>query len=480
MGVMMMHFISGLVLLFSSALAFGGVEYRFDQTVDDRSGLINLTLSSGGSIYSNDDLPEPFNPLYFTLNTNSPDVQYIGASGILSWPFAQVYLTPYDGSTHIEVIIRSNGITIGNNLLSLQFMAKGSGTFSPTVPLFLVNSKPVPLKGPFPISYDIKSYYLLSVSKSGLGNIVSSPDGINCGTISCSSEYKDGTEIMLDATPEEGFKFTGWNGDCSGVSPCVITINGPKNVSATFTAKPSAPVDVVATAGNQKAIVSWGASKGEVNTYTARLVGDTQAGDKSCTATSPVATCEVAGLENGRKYRFAVVADGPGGTSDQSPLSNAVIPAEKSMAGVCGTANGVITDVAPNPADLCLAGYAMTPVQDGKKVYSWACDGAGGGASINCRTGGPLPVYPEPAAMLSVKIKGKNPQTKTGIVKSDPFGVDCGIRCDYRFTKGAKITLAVTPQDGAKFDGWSGACSNKKLTCTFKLRKNLRVTAKFK
>jgi hypothetical protein len=147
---------------------------------------------------------------------------------------------------------------------------------------------------------------------------------------------------------------------------------------------------------------------------------------------------------------------------------------------VCGTANGILTNDPPSHVDLCLAGHATTLKQDDAKAYLWSCVGVGGGASINCRTGGPLPVYPEPTAKLYVNMKTKNPQFKTGVVKSQPIGIDCGTRCGYSYTKGSSISLSVTPQDGANFNGWSGACSHKKLTCTFKLRKNMQVTAKFK
>ena len=63
---------------------------------------------------------------------------------------------------------------------------------------------------------------------------------------------------------------------------------------------------------------------------------------------------------------------------------------------------------------------------------------------------------------------------------SDPFGIDCGLRCDYSFSKNQRITLTVTPLPGAVFNGWSGACNNKKLSCSFSPKKDLKVTAKFK
>ncbi len=59
----------------------------------------------------------------------------------------------------------------------------------------------------------------------------------NGGTVSPSSGYQpDGASVTLTATPEPGFVFAGWQGACSGKGSCHLTMNGPMNVNAQFSA----------------------------------------------------------------------------------------------------------------------------------------------------------------------------------------------------------------------------------------------------
>jgi len=47
--------------------------------------------------------------------------------------------------------------------------------------------------------------------------------------------YNSGSSVQLTATPNAGFTFTGWSGDASGTNnPLTVTMNGNKNIVATF------------------------------------------------------------------------------------------------------------------------------------------------------------------------------------------------------------------------------------------------------
>ncbi len=73
--------------------------------------------------------------------------------------------------------------------------------------------------------------YTLTVNAAGAGNVTLNPPG---GT------YNAGTMVTLTATPNSGYQFSGWSGDLSGsANPATITMNGNKNVTATFTEIPS-------------------------------------------------------------------------------------------------------------------------------------------------------------------------------------------------------------------------------------------------
>jgi len=87
---------------------------------------------------------------------------------------------------------------------------------------------------------------------TGLGTVVSSPAGINCGG-GCGSStrnFDQFTVVTLTATPLSGSPlsdstFDGWTGACTNVSgPCVVTMDTAKTVGARFTTIPQYPLQV--------------------------------------------------------------------------------------------------------------------------------------------------------------------------------------------------------------------------------------------
>ncbi|MEO7761062.1 MAG: hypothetical protein ABIS68_04020 [Casimicrobiaceae bacterium] len=76
---------------------------------------------------------------------------------------------------------------------------------------------------------------ILSVVKpgSGFGIVTSNVGAINCGAI-CSDAYSSGTPIVLTATPDPTYMFTGWLGPCTGTGVCSFNMGTDTVVSATF------------------------------------------------------------------------------------------------------------------------------------------------------------------------------------------------------------------------------------------------------
>jgi len=79
--------------------------------------------------------------------------------------------------------------------------------------------------------------FQLSVSApaAGAGTITSSPAGISCPT-TCSANFPSGTQVTLTASAGSGYFFGGWQGSCTGTSPCVLTLTAAASVSAVFDA----------------------------------------------------------------------------------------------------------------------------------------------------------------------------------------------------------------------------------------------------
>jgi serine/threonine protein kinase len=81
-----------------------------------------------------------------------------------------------------------------------------------------------------------KQTLTISRNGTGTGTVTSSPGNINCGP-TCASTFDYGSSVTLTAAPTVATSvFAGWSGGgCSGTLPtCVITMNGPLTVTATF------------------------------------------------------------------------------------------------------------------------------------------------------------------------------------------------------------------------------------------------------
>ena len=78
----------------------------------------------------------------------------------------------------------------------------------------------------------------LTVAATGGGTGIISGTGIDCGT-DCEEGYDYGETVTLTAIPDEGASFVGWSGGgCSGIGPCIVTMDEAKTVTATFYAGP--------------------------------------------------------------------------------------------------------------------------------------------------------------------------------------------------------------------------------------------------
>jgi hypothetical protein len=85
--------------------------------------------------------------------------------------------------------------------------------------------------------------YTLTVSTigTGSGTVSSTPAGINCGA-ACQAGFTDGTVVTLTAVAAGGSTFAGWAGEgCSGTGACQVTMDAPRQVTATFNLAPGQP-----------------------------------------------------------------------------------------------------------------------------------------------------------------------------------------------------------------------------------------------
>ena len=105
--------------------------------------------------------------------------------------------------------------------------------------------------------------------------------------------------------------------------------------------------------------------------------------------------------------------------------------------------------------------------------WSGACSGTG---ACTVTLGSDVSVGAAFAAPtgLSVSVTGPG----TGIVSSNPAGINCGQTCSAEFAAGTKVTLSPSAGANSQFAGWSGACSGKG-PCNVTVGQGTAVTATF-
>ncbi len=113
----------------------------------------------------------------------------------------------------------------------------------------------------------------------------------------------------------------------------------------------------------------------------------------------------------------------------------------------------------------CSVDATFTPLDDGG-VDAPADDGNTDGDDTDAPPG---------TAVLTVTRDG----TSTGTVSSNPGGINCGSTCSAAFAIDTMVTLTATPDTGASFAGWGGACSGMATTCTVTVSDATSVTATF-
>jgi hypothetical protein len=87
------------------------------------------------------------------------------------------------------------------------------------------------------------------------GRITSAPAGIDCGP-TCQALFATGSQVVLTATPNPYFAFSGWGGECSGTGTCAVRMLQPsRSVVANFT-RVAWPVSVVSSGSGGGTVTS--------------------------------------------------------------------------------------------------------------------------------------------------------------------------------------------------------------------------------
>jgi hypothetical protein len=348
---------------------------------------------------------------------------------------------PFDVKANSSTSSRAGTLTIGEQTLTLQ-QAGVTVLATPTTPTTPVTptTPTTPATPTTPTTATINPVtYQLTVSRPSGGMVYSA--GIGCGTsgTACHVAMSSSMLLGLQATPDAGYAFSGWTGDCSGTSPGYwLVLNGSKSCGATFTALQTAPSTATPTTSGPS-------------------------------VPAPVDSVPPIG--------------GPYTLTIARPSGGVV----KSAGIDCGTRSQVCTVTMPGPMTIGLQatadqGYvflAWTGNCSGASSASWlALEGPRTCGATFTQAGGTV-IEPGPSAQPapSAVPAPTTPATGSTLPTGAPYtltltrptggmiqaaGINCGTRsqaCTVAMPGPMTVGLQATPDPGYVFLAWTGNCS---------------------
>jgi hypothetical protein len=338
---------------------------------------------------------------------------------------------------------------------------------SPPVKIFGGILPGVNLTAGAPMNLEITLVRLFTVTVAklgaGSGTITSAPGGIECGA-TCENMFPQGTSVSLNAAAAPGSAFAGWSGACSGTGPCSI------QTTATVTAR-----FIIPAATNRLTVNKDGSGTGLVTSDPSGIFcGNVCSADFE---TGRTVTLNAA-TTNGSAF----IGWSGGGCSGTGPCivalgadlavtaTFAAAPAFVTLTVIkLGLGEGTVSSEPPgitNCSATCTANFVpgtrvdlTATATNGSTFEEWggACEGKGacavtmdGSRTVTATFNPPLNV-----SRLTIQKTG----TGTGRITSTPNGIDCGSRCVALFATGSTVRLAVNPDTGSTFTGWTtGPC----------------------
>jgi hypothetical protein len=338
----------------------------------------------------------------------------------------------------------------------------------------------------------------LLVSFSGKGKVTSTPEGlIDCGS-TCWTSFSGGGHVTLAATPESGFVFDGWAGDCSGTGTCDVALTGLRNVGAVFKPRsiPSgtstltiANNDPGEDQGKGVVRVSWpGLAEAKVCDIDECEFDGVPNGVRVKIQPVPAPNTELSeygGACTGKALQCVVILDQDAGVS--TGFQNAGALTTSFGLNLTRSGGGAVQSVPPG-IDCGGATGCRAAFKPGLAVRLTASPGSGftfGGWSGDCSGTAGCSVSMSVSRTVSAVFRGARDQLQVtkvgrglGTVTSDPAGLACGSVCSYAFRRGSAVTLRAAPGGKSRFRGWSGACTGKQ-SCALTIGASVEVTAGF-
>lgn len=317
----------------------------------------------------------------------------------------------------------------------------------------------------------------IDVTRTGLGTVVSTPAGINCGS-SCTASFAQGTTVLLDATPAAGWQFASWTAcpNPLGARCTVVVPAQDSSIRANFTALPpnTHPLTVTRVGGGSVVSSPSGISCG--STCTAAF---NEGATVTLTAT-PASTWSFQGWSGacaGTGTCTVSMTQAQAVTATFVPPNFPLTVNRIGQGAVLSTPSGI------DCGSTCIHAFPQATVVTLTAIPApgWRLEnftGACLGQSCEVTMSEPKSVnaifglVPPTQRTLDVERIGN------GSVGSTPAGIDCGTICSASFDEGTIVSLLATPASGWQFVAWGGACEGSD-TCQVTLSEHRQVSATF-
>jgi len=323
-----------------------------------------------------------------------------------------------------------------------------------------------PYTYPHPLRTEASSQttYALTVTSAN-GTVTSTLSGINCGS-TCSANYDQGSSVILTASPNSGYTFTGWSGGgCSGTGTCTVTMNAATSVTASFAM--TAYNLTVTKSGTGSGTVSG--SDGLINCGSTCSVN--YASVKSVTLTASATSGSTfsgwSGACSGKGTCTVTMTAATTVAATFTPIYNLTVTNSVTAAGTVTCSDGPI-----NCGSTCSANYnpgtsvtLTVSAASGYTFTGWSGGGCSGTGTCTVTMNAATSVtatFATTAYNITVTKSGTGSGTVTG---SDGL-INCGSTCSVNYESGTSVTLAASVNSGSYFSGWSGGGCSGTGTCT--------------
>jgi hypothetical protein len=405
---------------------------------------------------------DPTDTLSWTFNMGSANVEALHEgtySGALSFaslrPSLQVRgvsSCTSSGRFIIRELVLGSGGTVARAAVDIEHhcSSNDAGLFASI--RFNSTVDTVPFGGVYPV-------YRLTLAPPAHGTISGAIPGgtLTCGTSgsACLFEPASPVSVTLTATPDAGYLFGGWIGDCTGATTATVRVNTIRDCSAAFE-------PLTTTTPRSVAIIDWMPG--------ARGTGSTALKE----VFSPAATgWRVTSQQHGRTIEASITVLQPEGFTTTRRLSFSAPAGQVLQVPDAYAATWFPFASATPGMDVDFACSALT----GRFVVrdiAIASDGSVARAAIDfeehCddRDPGIFGSLRYNSTVDALPFGGDYPRYRVAIAVSLPVhgrvtgpGLDCGTNttvCQAEYTAVRQAILTATPDPGFGFAGWRGAC----------------------